>query len=236
MSEEAVKDAFCAFAEDALRRIRESGEDLRAFSGQIAFFDPRKDNHFTDLPTFTEAVSAIESLPMFGTQAKKGEGKRIVLQFIYLLASRLNEPVFDTAVFEGVFGSLTAELSTSEWTYMGIANIQNFSSSSNFLDLGDGITIRGRSFEELRILLKWGDEKLKFLEDDWSQGAYGRHVLLVEQKLPKSPDNFILASTGLEWAKAQRVLMALRLLKPGEVRIGRLFHSRPASFNVGIGG
>ncbi|HSL02716.1 MAG TPA: hypothetical protein VK901_04160, partial [Nitrospiraceae bacterium] len=118
----------------------------------------------------------------------------------------------------------------------GIANIQNFSSSSNFLDLGDGITIRGRSFEDLRILLKWGDDKLKLLEDDWSQGAFGQHVLMVEQKFPKSPDNFISMSTGLEWAKAQNALMGLRLLKPGEVRIGRMFHSRPASFNVGIGG
>jgi hypothetical protein len=103
------------------------------------------------------------------------------------------------------------------------------------LDLGDGITIRLLSFVELRSLLKWGDDEMKDFGNDFLQGEFNsQHVLLVEQKMPKSPANFMLGSTGLEWTKAQKVLIGLRLLKPGEVRIGRMFHSRSLSFNVGV--
>ncbi len=236
MSEDEIREAFRAFVEDALRRIRESGESVKAFSGRIAYFDTSKDGFFTHLPAFAKAVTAIESLPSFLTQATKGDGGRIVLQFVYILASRLTEPILDRDVFEDVFGSLIKELSTSEWTHIGIANIQNFHSSSHLLDLGNGITIRGRSFKDLSVLLKWEDEELKFLADDWMQGAFGSHVLVVEEKQPKSPENFILSGTGSEGLKAQKALMVLRLLKSGDVRIGRIFLFRPASFNVGIGG
>ncbi|HSL05258.1 MAG TPA: hypothetical protein VK901_17150, partial [Nitrospiraceae bacterium] len=65
MSEEKFRNAFREFSKAALLRIRQSG-GLGAFSGRIAIFDSSRDGHFIDLATFTEAVSAIESLPMFG--------------------------------------------------------------------------------------------------------------------------------------------------------------------------
>jgi hypothetical protein len=235
MSEESVKNALRVFTEDALGLIRDSGEGLKTFRNRILFIDIAADRRIIDLPTFAEAVSAIESLPTFVTQAEKGQGRRIVLRFIGLLASRLNEPIFDTGVFEAVSDYLRAELSTNEWTYIGVANLQNFRTSSNLLDLGDGITIRVLSFVDLPILLKWGDDEFKHFTDDFIQGELNsEHVLLVEQKVPKSHDNFMLGTTGLEWTKAQKMLMGLRLLKPGDVRIGRMFHSRSLSFNLGL--
>ncbi|MGH7181300.1 MAG: hypothetical protein ACREJN_04915 [Nitrospiraceae bacterium] len=142
MNGETVKNALRAFTEDALGLIRESGESLKTFRHRILYIDIAADRRILDLSTFTEAVSAIESLPTFVTQAEKEQGRRIVLRFIGLLTSHLNEPIFDTGVFETVSDYLIAELSTNEWTYVGVANLQNFRTSSKLLDLGDGISIR----------------------------------------------------------------------------------------------
>jgi hypothetical protein len=61
-------------------------------------------------------------------------------------------------------------------------------------------------------------------------------VLVVVTTQPKTPDNFILSSDGAAYALAARTLLAMRLHGGGDVRIGRMILSRPAAFNVGIGG
>jgi Apea-like HEPN len=45
-------------------------------------------------------------------------------------------------------------------------------------------------------------------------------VLVVEERVPKSPDNLILMGTGYEVSNAFRMLRALRLAKEGDVHIG----------------
>jgi hypothetical protein len=61
-------------------------------------------------------------------------------------------------------------------------------------------------------------------------------VLLLEKKVPKTPDNFLMIDDGTAYVRAARALLALRLVGAGDIRIGRLFLARPASFNVGISG
>jgi hypothetical protein len=60
-------------------------------------------------------------------------------------------------------------------------------------------------------------------------------VLVVEEKVRKSPDNLILGSTGHAVSKADRMLRALRLANEGDVHIGggaqmlgRVLSTRPA--------
>lgn len=236
MTESDVRTALHGLAEDAARLIYKTGEGLEAYRGGIALFNPERDERFTHLPSFATAVNTLDALPQVQAQCGLGESKRLVLQFIYALCRNLENPVFDEKAFEAIWAALWQELSVGEWTHIGVSNLQNFCGESGVVDLGDGISIRTRSFEELGPLLGWGERELAQLSDDWHQGAFGSHVLLVEHKTPKSPDNFIAIDQYHIWTKAQRALLALRLIKPGDVRIGRMFLARPAAFNVGLGG
>jgi Apea-like HEPN len=109
--------------------------------------------------------------------------------------------------------------------------------SSGPFDLGGGVSIRGRSFRELSEL-GFSQGVLAGLSEDWSAYGFGASsfVMTVEDRLDKSPDNFVLTSPATEFTKAQRALVALRLLAPGDIGIGRMWVSRPARFNVGLGG
>jgi hypothetical protein len=102
-------------------------------------------------------------------------------------------------------------------------------------DLGEGVSIRGRSLNELSEL-GFSDAVLAGLSDDWAGFGASSHVVLVEDRLDKSPDNFVLSSTATLFGKAQRALYALRLLAPGDIGIGRMWVGRVARFNVGLGG
>jgi hypothetical protein len=100
------------------------------------------------------------------------------------------------------------------------------------LNLGDGITIRGWSFEEL-IGMGWSEGHLERLEQEWLEGGGpSSHVILTEHKLPKAPDNFVLSGDTRWYQKAERAILALRLHKDGDIGIGRMWFLRPASFKL----
>ena len=146
----------------------------------------------------------------------------------------LSEPIFEPGVFETSWETFWQELLEPEWTWLGVANLQNFHSESMLLNLGDGITIRGRSFEELAEM-GWSDRRLEQLSREWFEGGgSSSHVILTEHRLSKAPDNLVLSDTT-GYQKAVRTLLALRLHKDGDVGIGRMWFTRPASFNLGPG-
>jgi hypothetical protein len=205
------------------------------YRGRLAYRDSRYDERFTSLPTFATVVAELDSLPAIFAQFGPGESGRVALQFIYTFLGSIENPVFEAGAFDKTVVALLRELSVPEWTYIGISNVQNFESASALLDLTDGITFRHRSPTELGPILAWGDREFERLYEDWEQGAFGSHVMLSEHKVPKSPGNLVLIDTSNPWTKAQRALLALRLLKSGDVRIGRMFISRPAGFNFGVG-
>jgi hypothetical protein len=202
----------------------------------IAIYDTRKDDLITRLGAFQPAVDALGQIPavqgMFGvTQAR-----RLAIQFVFNACGRLADGSPPETAFEEVWATLTQEIDTPAWTYRAVANMQNIDSSQNVIELGDGVSVRGRSFEELSTLLNWGPRELDYLAKDWAEGAMSSFVLLVEKQVPKTPDNFIDADDGSAYPRAGRALLAMRLLASGDVRIGRLYLTKPAAFNVGIGG
>ncbi|MGH2453529.1 MAG: hypothetical protein ACRDF5_07175 [bacterium] len=236
--EDEVRNALDTLVRDAVQRILETGGKLDEYAKGTAFFDPQRDERFTSLPSFGAAVASLDSLPAVQAQFGSGNGPRLALQFIYsfLGGLGLGNLAFDPGGFETTFASLLKELSTPEWVHVGVSNLQNFRTETEILDLGDGVVIQGRSRERLAEALGWSDQEFAWLLQDWEQGAFGSHVLLVQHKQPKSPDNFILADASSLRTKAQRALLALRLFKQGDVRTGRMFVSRSAAFNVGFGG
>lgn len=236
MTQLDARDALLALAQEALAHIREAGDALDLYRKGTALFNPARDERFTVLPSFAAATAALEAMPLLQERYGQGESRRLVLQVLYSLFGALQDPAFDNNAFEAVWSSFLNELSDPDWTYAAVSNLANFRSESAFLDLGDGITIRGRSVEQLGPILGWSERHFGQLFLDWEHGTFGQHVLLVQHKVPKSPANFVLANDLTTYEKAQRALLAMRLLKPGDVRIGRFFFSRPTAFNVGLGG
>ncbi|MGH2592494.1 MAG: hypothetical protein ACRDGG_03180, partial [Anaerolineae bacterium] len=236
MNESRAKNALRTLCEDALRCVQEAGDEIGAYRGKIAFYSALYDERFISLPSFSIATAELDALPLIQAQCGPGESKRVALQFIYGFLGALEHAASEVDTFEATWTSFWKELSVAEWTYVGVSNLQNFHSESNLLDLGDGVTIRGRSFEELAGILDWGEWEFDQLTEDWLQGAASSHVILIEHKVRKSPKNLILVDSATPWTKAQKALLALRLIKQGDIRIGRMFLARPAAFNFGIGG
>jgi hypothetical protein len=123
----------------------------------------------------------------------------------------------DENVYEDTWLSFWDELAKSEWTYLGICYLENFSSDADFLELGDGVTIHNRSSYRWTEM-GWSAFQIEKLYENW-RGS-GLLVLVVEERVPKSPDNLVLLSTGQEVGKAFRMLRALRLAKEGDIHIG----------------
>jgi len=234
------KEALRVLAEQAVLKAAESDFALESFRYAAAWYDTERDRIITELPTFEETRAALGALPV--VQERYGPApdreavwERLALQFIYGFLGNLSEPTFDPSSFETTWEAFWKELSEPKWTWLSLANLQNFHNESMLLDLGDGITIRGRSSEEL-ARMSWSEWHLEQLNREWLDGGVNSaYVILTEHKLPKTPDNLVLTdTTGHE--KATRALLALRLLKDGEIGISRMWHFRPASFNLGLGG
>lgn len=236
MNEMEAKNVLRALAQDAVTSIHGTGDGLEPYRNKIALYDQSCDERFTQLESFSRATSTLDKLPLFQAHCGPGQSKRLTLQFIYVFFKTLVQPIFDESAFDKVWASFLNELSQPEWTDIGVANLQNFRSNVSLVDLGNGITIRPRSYNELRQKLAWGEREILELKQDWEQGAIGSHMLLAEHKVPKSPNNFSQGAGAISFVKSRRALLALRLLKPGDVRIGRMFYSRPTTFNLGVGG
>ncbi len=204
--------------------------------GGTAYFDTRKDQLITSVSEFQPAVEALARTADLQTRFGAEQAPRIAIQFVFNVSRRVAAGVPNEAAFEEVWQAFSREINTPTWTFTAVANVQNVDCSENNIQLGDGVSVRGRSFEELASLLNWGSAQLDYLARDWSEGAMSSFVMIVEKTVVKSPDTFLLQDDGTAYTRAARTLLAMRLLAPGDVRIGRLFLTRPAAFNVGIGG
>jgi hypothetical protein len=83
--------------------------------------------------------------------------------------------------------------------------VRSLTAEGGPFEFGDGVSIRGRSFEELREL-GFSQHILTALSDHWAGFGASSYVMLIETRAPKSPDNFILGNLGTEFTKAWRVL------------------------------
>jgi hypothetical protein len=240
MNEPSLKANLRVLAEQATQQVAADERPLDYFAGATAIYDTRRDQAITELPAFEDARTALGALQV--VQERYGPSpdwepvwERLTLQFVYGFLDNLSEPIFDPGVFETSWEAFWQELLEPEWTWLGVANLQNFRSESMLLNLGDGISIRGRSFEELAGM-GWSEHRLEQLSQEWFEGGgSSSHIILTEHKLPKVPDNLVLSDTT-GYQKAARALLALRLFKDGDIGIGRMWFIRPASFNLGPGG
>jgi hypothetical protein len=169
--------------------------------GGRAFYNPMRDDRIIGLPSFAPAVTALEAIPSFLAVADSSEARRIVLQLTYDFLERQTNANFDESAFAATWLSFQEELARPEWTYLSICYLDNFECDVDAVELGDGVTIHHRSSYQFRER-GWSDFQIEKLYENWH--GRGLYVLVVEEKVRKSPDNLILGSTGYAVSKADR--------------------------------
>jgi hypothetical protein len=204
--------------QEAVEAAKEANLSLLRGQRAVAIYNTERDDRVTALPSFAGAADELGSDPQFVAAAGRESASRVVLQLTYDYLERLRTDDFDEAAFEATWTSFSEELAKPNWTYLSMANLDGFKSDSDVLELGDGISVEGRSFVRLREM-GWSDFELEKLMEDW-RGGGGQHVLIVREELSKEPDNLVLGNTSTGISKAYRMLLALRLAKEGDIHIG----------------
>jgi hypothetical protein len=205
----------------------------------VAFFDMQKDARFTNLASFATTASALLTIPNFETRYGAAEANRILLQIIYGYFDRANSVQVSDDIFAGLWQDFSKELKETHWVYRGVSNLRLFDKEGEpleVLDLGDGITIRGRSRADLTSL-GFDDHVWDRITEDWSTPfGSSSYVLVAEQRALKEPGNLIYMDSYSLVTKALRAVQVLRLSGPGSVSIGPMWMTRATRFNVGVGG
>jgi Apea-like HEPN len=230
----AAKNTVRALLEETVSTMASNAIPIGELKG-VAFFNMKRDALFTSLKSFEIASRMIAEVPAFKERFGAGATTRIVLQFVYQYFRRTNKVEFREPNFEALWSDFIAEVNDPYWLVRGVANIRHFDAKFDVTDLGDGITIRGRSPDELNAL-GFNSAVWDRIADDWSIGGPSSYVLVAENSFEKNPDNLILLDTSSVGTKAVRALGALRLVEAGSISIGRMWVVRPNRFNVGLGG
>lgn len=231
-----VPASLISLATEAVEAIG-AAEDITAFRA-TALFNTARDSIVQALPSFGAAKDAICEVPLVAERYGSSEqvGDRLTLQFVYQLFPRTDQRGIRQDV-RRLWQRFLAELNIPVWVFLGVANLRNFTVDSgvrNPVQLSDGVSIRGRSFDVLRSL-GFNEATLEAMTDDWSVGGSSQYVICVEHSQPKAPDNLILGdATGI--TRAQRALTCLRLVGSGDIMMGPMWFTRSGKFNVGRGG
>ncbi len=202
--------------------------------GRYPNYDSEYDRSFTDLPEFAAAVGALGSST--GFLARFSEAKRLTLHFLFACFAAVSPPLrLDDESFDALWTKFSAEVSCPTWTLMSIANLRNFRLDLNVVSLVDGVKIYSRDSAELMSLV---GPLADALQQDFSAGGGGHNVLVVTTEVRKTPDTDLHVRFTPPGATEtiHRTLTALRLLAPGDVRIGRVFGHRLALFPFNSGG
>jgi hypothetical protein len=236
---ETLKVSLRALLSDSISAAVDASLPLDELRG-VAGFNPTRDERFTSLSSLPAAAQMVTTIPNFAARFGNDTSTRLVLQFLYQYFRRIDAIKFDDATFETLWHDFSFELiEEPDWLYRAVSNLRHFHTERSpleVIDLGDGVTIRGRSCAELESL-GFGDPIWDQIAEDWSSGfGQSSHVLVVEHRIPKNPENLILMDSYQLELKAFRALQALRLSGPGSVSIGFLWPIRAARFNVGLGG
>jgi hypothetical protein len=234
MVEMVAKCQVRTLINDAISKAINTSRPFASLRG-VAFFDMRRDDFLLTLEKFGTTATAIKALPDFCTRFGEDAGTRALLQLVYEYFDQVGELKFDNMVFEKLWTAFTTERGIETWLCRGVANLRFFQANTMILHLGDGVSIRGRNYEDLKSL-GFDDAVIDRIIDDWSGFGASSYVLVVESTMEKKPDKLIMLDSFSPTVKAMRAVQALRLLARGAVGIGRMWVQRIAHFNFGIGG
>jgi hypothetical protein len=161
---------------DTIKMGQTAGLPLSEFRG-IAFYDMRKDEKVRTLESFVTAASKMVELPRFDESFGTDAAPRIALQFVYQYFERGHVMSYREEVFESTYDDLIKELESPVWVFRGVANVRCFISDNHHIDLDDGVTIRGRSPDDLASL-GFGMAIWDRITEDWRGFGASSFVLI----------------------------------------------------------
>lgn len=199
-----------------------------------AIGDSRLQKYIEALPSYGRALDTFTAdntlIQQYGHDHVRFALQQFVVNF---LAVESGDPA---VAFAQVWGTFEREIAEPARVFMVVSNLQNFECPEESLELLPGITIRTRSYDALAKLFHWPAERIdQTLGRDWSF-AGGSHVLVVENRQPKSTENVVLGNDAVAVDRFYRTLVALRALRSGFLRTGVLFYVNPEWFSMRLGG
>jgi hypothetical protein len=176
--EHQAKDVLRSHVRSTISVSRTGGVSLSELRG-VALFDMERDDRIRAVPSVNDAVNMIVHRPHFVERFGTDAAVRIVLQFVYQYFARNHVMSYNDEVFEYLYGDLLRELESPVWTFRGVANVRHFDCDVHPINLGDGITIRGRSQSDLADL---GFDAAIWdrIADNWRGFGASSFVLVVE--------------------------------------------------------
>jgi hypothetical protein len=221
-----ARSSFRMFVTEAVTVARAASDGFDRYQRRIPYYNVQHDEQFTRLESYPGALQHIGLLHEVREQYGPDETKRLLLQLLYAYFDLVREPVFDEGCFDSTWLRFQKELATPEWRHVAFTILQNFASTTGRIEIAEGISICLRTPEHVRGAI--GNDHLEWLMDDWMQGAHGSHALLVEYRERKDPSNVIRGDSYHTFLMMRRALLAVRLLKQGNLRTGRFHWIRPA--------
>ena len=211
-----------------------AGRDLALLRG-IALYNPSKDSFVTNLEPFAAVEAGLSQLPLVSERYGVDESRRIALQLVYEYFGRAKVVAIDPILLDSLWADFVAELESPVWLTRCVTNLRHFHCDALHLDLGDGISIRGRDPAVLAGLgFDNGISERLFAQ--WGGFGASSFVLVAEASMPKRPENLIMVDNGEGWLRCARAIGAMRLIAPGDVGLSATYVQRVARFNIGIGG
>ena len=235
-SSDTIPASLVSLGREAVEAVAAMG-DPASFRG-VALLNEARDAIFKPLPSYEAAKDAISAVPLVAERygSRDAAGDRLTLQFIYQLFPR-SSTLHVGEDMRRLWRRFIAELKVPVWVYRGVANLRNFAVEQNVpdpLQLEEGVTIRGRSFDALRSL-GFNDFTLDALVDDVSRGrGASSYVICAEHNRTKSSENLVRTDATVITA-AQRAITCLRLSGRGDVMMGPMWLTRASRFDVGVG-
>jgi hypothetical protein len=194
---DAVRSSLLALAKSACELVPPSLFSATRSRSGIAYYDSSRDKPITEVADFPAAVTALQSDPLIARIYGPANAHRLAIQFVYNTCGLLDNGMDIPASFDATWSALGAESSQTDWRFVAVANVSNFSFGADIADLGHGVSIQGRSYDRLRQALGLDEADLNFLAEDWREGGSpSSYVLVVETRQPKQPANFICTSDG----------------------------------------
>jgi hypothetical protein len=236
MAVEEARAALEDLVREAVGRVVTTDDSLAEHRDAVAVYDSARDANVVALPSFGRAAAALAGLPDFNERIGAASAQRVTLQIIYDYFGHATHLGLDPEAFSQAFDGFISELVKPTWTFVSIANLTYFCSDNALIDFGDGMTIRSRNFDELRQRLKWTDWHLDAMTQEWMGFGASGHVIWLEEEVEKSPATLVLGNTPAGLPTLERLLLALRLYKDGDLNIGSIFNAETAIFSLRGGG
>jgi hypothetical protein len=229
-----LKDKLRALAVEAIEWASGIGFPPQIFAPKAFYSEPPWDGPITGRASFKDAVAAVGAVPkVVERYGDERAWRRLVLDFVHGFIERLPSMTFDDEIFETAWHDYEKELSAPGWVWIGLAQLQNFRSEEARLNLGDGVSIVSAPSSEELVGMGWSESQIDQLVDERSNAPVSGHVLMAETVVPKAPINF--GANELEpFNTSHRALLALRLLKGGELYMGHMIFLLRRSFPLGF--